>query len=81
MSLLISNRGKGGDDHVKAVKPGPSFDEMESGHSDQGQDGKGNSNQAKIAQSLHSGSDQLSVVRGQYETPIKLEFRILLHRN
>ena len=41
MDFLIADGRECGHDHVEAVKPWPALNEMESGHTDQGQQKKG----------------------------------------
>src|SRR5690348_14674001 len=53
MDLLISNGRKRGDDHVEAIEPRPSLDEVETRHADDSQQHECNGDEFEIAEDFH----------------------------
>ena len=53
MYLLIADRRKRSHDHVKAVKPCPALDEMESSRTDQGEQQQSRADQPEVTEGFH----------------------------
>jgi hypothetical protein len=53
MDFLIADRGEGGDDHVEAIEPGPSFDEVESGGAESDNEQESSDEKFDVAEGCH----------------------------
>ena len=53
MHFLVADGRQSGDDHVKAIEPGPAFDEMIAGGTDNDYRCQSEPDQSEIAQGFH----------------------------
>src|ERR1700751_2217559 len=64
MRLLIADGGQRRDHHVKAIEPGPTFDEVKAGRTGDDDERESEANEAEIVEGLHGNSRRpVSVVR------------------